>query len=62
MIGRVMSMYSLAFFVSMPLGYAQAGAVTSAFGPQASLLSSGAAAIAVALACLVEMRSVRSLV
>ena len=35
MIGRVMSMYSLAFFVAMPLGYAQAGVLTSAFGPQA---------------------------
>ena len=61
MIGRVMSMYSLAFFVSMPAGYAQAGAVTSAFGPQASLLSSGLAAIGVALACLVGLRSVRNL-
>jgi len=61
MIGRVMSMYSLAFFVAMPAGYAQAGAVTSAFGPQASLLSSGIAAAAIGLACLVGMRSVRAL-
>jgi len=61
MIGRVMSMYSLAFFVAMPLGYAQAGAVTSAFGPQATLLSSGVAAAAVGLACLVGARSVREL-
>lgn len=61
MIGRVMSMYSLTFFISMPAGYAQAGAITSAFGAEASLLSSGIAAIAVAVACLVWMRSVREL-
>ena len=40
MIGRAMSMYSLAFFLSVPAGHAQAGAVTSAFGPQACLLAS----------------------
>jgi hypothetical protein len=45
----------------MPLGYAQAGAVTSAWGPQATLLSSGVAAAAVGLACLVGARSVRAL-
>lgn len=61
MIGRVMSMYSLAFFIAMPLGYAQAGALTSAFGPQATLLANGAAAAAIGLACLVGLRSVRSL-
>lgn len=61
MIGRVMSMYSLAFFVAMPIGYAQAGAVTSAFGPQTTLLSSGIAAAAVGLMCLIGVRSVREL-
>jgi MFS family permease len=61
MIGRVMSMYSLVFFVSMPLGYAQAGAVTRAFGPQATLLASGLAAAAIALACLALVRPVREL-
>jgi MFS family permease len=61
MIGRVMSMYSLAFFVAMPLGYAQAGALTSAFGPQVTLLANGAAAAAIGAANLVALRSVRSL-
>lgn len=61
MIGRVMSMYSLAFFLAMPLGYAQAGALTSAFGTQSTLLANGAAAAAIGLACLLGLRSVRSL-
>jgi MFS family permease len=61
MIGRVMSMYSLAFFVAMPLGYAQSGAITSAFGPQATLLVNGAVATAIGAANLIALRSVRSL-
>jgi MFS family permease len=61
MMGRVMSMYTLAFFVSMPLGYAQAGALTSAFGPQATLLASGAVAALTGLGCLAFARSVRAL-
>jgi MFS family permease len=61
MIGRVMSMYSLAFFVSMPAGHAQAGAVTSAFGPLVCLLSSGIFATAVGVACLVGMPAMREL-
>jgi MFS family permease len=61
MIGRVMSMYALAFFIAMPLGYAQAGALTSAFGPQLTLLANGAAAAAIGLANLLALRSVRSL-
>jgi len=61
MIGRVMSMYSLAFFIAMPLGYAQAGALTTAFGPQPTLLANGAAAAAIGAACLLRLRSVRSL-
>lgn len=61
MMGRVMSMYSLVFFASMPLGYAQAGVVTRVFGPQACLVSSGVAAAAIGLACLWRMRAVRAL-
>ena len=61
MIGRVMSMYSLAFFIAMPVGYAQAGAITTAFGPQATLMVNGVAAAVIGLACLVGARSVRSL-
>jgi hypothetical protein len=61
MIGRVMSMYSLAFFVSMPAGHLQAGAVTSAFGPLVCLLSSGILATTVGVACLVGLPSMREL-
>jgi MFS family permease len=61
MLGRVMSMYTLAFFASSPLGYAQAGAVTTAFGPQASLLSSGVAAAFIGVASLALLRAVRAL-
>jgi hypothetical protein len=61
MIGRVMSMYALAFFIAMPLGYAQAGTLTSIFGPQWTLLINGAAAAVIGLANLLALRSVRSL-
>ena len=61
MMGRVMSMYTLSFFASMPIGYAQSGLVTGAFGPQASLVASGAAAVAIGLACAILMRRVREL-
>ncbi len=61
MMGRVMSMYSLAFFIAMPIGYAQAGAITNAFGPEATLVSSGAAATAIGLGCLALARRVRAL-
>ena len=42
MMGRVMSMYSLVFFVAMPIGYVQSGAITTRFGTQASLVGGGA--------------------
>lgn len=61
MMGRVMSMYSLAFFASSPIGYLQAGLVTSAFGPQAALLSSGVVSGAVGLGCLALLKGVRDL-
>jgi MFS family permease len=61
MIGRVMSMYSLVFFLSMPLGYAQASLVTRAAGPQAALVASGAVAAAIGLLALLRLRSVRDL-
>jgi hypothetical protein len=56
-----MSMYSLVFFLAMPVGYALAGAATSAFGPPATLRINGVAAAAVGLLCLVALRSVRGL-
>jgi predicted MFS family arabinose efflux permease len=61
MMGRVMSMYSLVFFVAMPIGYAQAGLVTSLWGPQATLVASGGVAAAIGLACVAGLRPVRAL-
>jgi MFS family permease len=59
--GRVMSMYSLAFFIAMPIGYGQAGALTSRFGPEATLLANAIAAAAIGLAGLALLRVVRRL-
>lgn len=61
MMGRVMSMYSLVFFGSIPLGHAQAGWVTTQFGIEATLLSSGIVSTAIGVACLLGLRSVRAL-
>jgi MFS family permease len=61
MIGRVMSMYTLVFFVSMPIGYGQAGVLTRLFGPQPTLLAGGLAAAAVGALGLAGMKAVRSL-
>ena len=61
MMGRVMSMYTLAFLGSMPLGYAQAGLVTRYFGPQATLLASGVLAMAIGLTAASLLRAVRAL-
>ena len=61
MIGRVMSMYTLTFLTASPIGYLQAGAVTDAFGPRATLLSSGCVAVVVALCAIGFLRSVRDL-
>lgn len=61
MIGRVMSMYSLAFAISMPLGYALSGALTTAIGATHTLLVMGCFAAAIGVACLAGLRSVRSL-
>ena len=60
-VGRVMSMYSLAFFASMPIGYAQAGLVTRWFGPQVTLIESGILAAVVGLVCLLWLKPVRDL-
>jgi MFS family permease len=61
MMGRVMSMYSLVFFVSMPIGYAQSGAITTRFGTEASLVSAALAAGLVATAVLIFVTPVRRL-
>ena len=59
--GRVMSMYSLAFLAAAPLGHFQAGVLTTAFGPTTTLLTSGVAAIVVGSLCAVFLRPVRDL-
>jgi MFS family permease len=61
MMGRVMSMYTLAFFAAAPLGYAQAGLMTSQLGSQATLLSSGACAIIIGVVTAARLHSVRAL-
>jgi len=59
--GRVMSMYGLAFSASVPIGYAQAGAVTSLWGPQATIISSGIVCALLGLGCLLFLRPVREM-
>ncbi len=61
MIGRVMSMYTLVFFVSMPIGYGQSGLLTGSYGPQTTLLVNGILATAIGLLCLAFLRPVRDL-
>jgi predicted MFS family arabinose efflux permease len=61
MLGRVMSMYSLMFFLAMPAGYAQAGLVTRFFGPAVTLVASGIAAVGVAVVCFARLQAVRDL-
>ncbi len=59
--GRVMSVMSLIFFTAMPIGYGQAGVVTSAFGPQATLRASGSIAALIGLGCVTLLRPGREL-
>ena len=61
MIGRVMSMYSLVFFASAPLGHGQAGLITNRFGPQATLIVSGVMSAAIGVGSVALMRRVRAL-
>jgi MFS family permease len=61
MMGRVMSMYGLAFVASVPLGNLQAGIITSIWGPQAAIMFGGLAASAIGLASLVWLKPVRTL-
>jgi uncharacterized membrane protein YuzA (DUF378 family) len=61
MMGRVMSMWGLVFSASTPVGYLQAGLVANAFGPQATVISSGIIAAIVGLAAVVFLRPVHRL-
>ena len=59
--GRVMSMYSLAFMAALPIGYLQSGITASLFGPQAALILSGAIVAAIGAGFLVFLQPVRQL-
>ncbi|MEP6870792.1 MAG: MFS transporter [Anaerolineaceae bacterium] len=61
MMGRVMSMYGLAFTASTPLGYAQAGVMTTLFGPQVTIVVSAIAAIIIGIAAMLFLRPVTRL-
>ncbi|MCG8590885.1 MAG: MFS transporter [Proteobacteria bacterium] len=61
MMGRVMSMYSLVFFASMPLGYGQAGLLTTTLGIEPTLFYNGMVAACIGLAGLLWLKPVRSL-
>lgn len=59
--GRVMSMYSLAFMAALPIGYLQAGVIASLFGPQTALVLSGSIVAAIGAVFLIFLRPVRQL-
>ena len=61
MMGRVMSMYGLAFLASTPVGYAQAGVMTTLFGPQVTVVVSAIAAVAIGIAAMLFLRPVTRL-
>jgi hypothetical protein len=61
MMGRVMSMYSLAFTASIPLGNLQAGIITNQWGPQTAILIGGLCATSIGLLSLLFLQPVRRL-
>jgi MFS family permease len=61
MLGRVMSMSSLCFAISTPIGFAHSGLVANWFGPEPSIIASGAIFALVGVLCLLFMRPVRTL-
>lgn len=61
MMGRVMSMYGLAFTASTPLGYAQAGFQASLWGPQVTIVSSSIIAAVVGLLAVLFLKPVNGL-
>jgi MFS family permease len=61
LMGRVMSMYSLVFFLSMPFGYAWAGMLTTQFGTHVTLLASAISAMVCGLAAMAFMPAVRAM-
>ena len=61
MMGRVMSMYGLAFVASVPVGNLQAGVITSIWGPQVAIIAGGLAASAIGVLSLIFLKPVRGL-
>ena len=61
MLGRVMSMSSLAFQVATPLGFAHSGVVSKFGGPDVSVIVSGVIFAAIGVLCVVFLRPVRRL-
>ena len=61
MMGRVMAIYTLGFTLAFPVGLAQAGIVSSIWGPQTSLVASGIAAGILGLVGLILAKPVRTL-
>ncbi len=61
LIGRVMSMYTLMFLASSPLGYFQAGQLTTAIGAERMMLLSGCVAAVVGVTALLFLKPVREL-
>ncbi len=61
MMGRVMSMYSLTFTASAPLGYLQAGLIADAFGPRATILVGASICVGLGVVASMAMRPVTRL-
>ena len=60
-LGRVMSMQNLCFAVGQPLGVAQAGIVTSIYGPQTAIVASGAAMLIIGVLAFIFLKPIRNL-
>lgn len=61
MMGRVMSMYTLAFLASGPFGFVMAGVLASTWGPQTSIVVAGIGVALVGLFVLTRLRTLRTL-
>jgi MFS family permease len=61
MLGRVMSMSNLMFALGQPLGVVQSAIVTRAWGPQASIISSGVVFMIIGALAVIFLRPVRNL-
>ncbi len=61
MMGRVMSIYGLSFSASMPVGYAQAAAQVSLWGPQTTMAVGSAIAVALGLLTMLFLKPVTRL-